>query len=470
MAINYTPMAVTTQSTATLAVGDYVARLNTALTANSAWTQVSNLTGVGSQAWNYMAWKNAASGSGLAQDWYLIAAYQGTNLQIYAAEQWSPTQVADVQTITINGAPTGGTYTLQGQNPNASGALFTFAALAYNATALTVQNALQLLYGSGNVLVSGNAGGPYTVTSAGIYAGYAAPLVVSASALTGGTTPNVTIAHTTVGNFPAQSSGLVQYNYAQSYLTTGGLPQAIFNSPAMPLWAATPTTGAPNNYFGGIFAPISSYSGFTNSVVTGITSNTSIYCHFLVYPDHVVLGIGSTASSVRYYYYGGMTSLVANPTVNDPFCVGQISLSLPITSSGSPATSWTRNPLVLTSQLGQNVPSYWSGGGAYITWAAATWAERPTALVANVFNQTAPYYDPLAGGYQLARPLLPQSANVNVQSNAVYMGFRAIPNNVLVSQNAPAGIAQGDTISYNGTSWLWLGVVSSMHVYVDTGS
>lgn len=102
--------------------------------------------------------------------------------------------VAEVQTVTIGGSPTGGTFTLafDGQ---------TTAGIVYNAAAAAVQTALQALstIGSGNVTVSGSAGGPYTVTFAGTLNNKDVPLLVgNAGGLTGGT-PTITIVETTIG-------------------------------------------------------------------------------------------------------------------------------------------------------------------------------------------------------------------------------------------------------------------------------
>jgi hypothetical protein len=95
----------------------------------------------------------------------------------------------EVQLVTITGAPTGGTFTLtfDGQ---------TTAAIAYNAAATAVQSALVALsnIGTGNVTVTGAAGGPYTVTFVGIYAGVNVPLMTgSATALVGGTAPAIVV-------------------------------------------------------------------------------------------------------------------------------------------------------------------------------------------------------------------------------------------------------------------------------------
>jgi len=101
----------------------------------------------------------------------------------------------EVQRVALSGAPTGGTFTLSfgGQ---------TTSAIAYNASAATVQSALQALssIGSGNVLVMGGSGGPWVVRFAGTLAGTdQAQLTANGSGLTGGTSPSVTVTTSSVG-------------------------------------------------------------------------------------------------------------------------------------------------------------------------------------------------------------------------------------------------------------------------------
>jgi len=108
----------------------------------------------------------------------------------------------EVQTITVTGAPTGGTFTLTWNGQ-------TTAAIAYNATAAVVQTALAALsnIGAGNVTVTGNAGGPYTVDFVGTLANTDVAQMTATASLTGGTTPGVTIATTTAGGADAGSDG-----------------------------------------------------------------------------------------------------------------------------------------------------------------------------------------------------------------------------------------------------------------------
>jgi hypothetical protein len=104
----------------------------------------------------------------------------------------------EVQTVTVTGGPTGGSFTLG--YPSLSGGFDVTAAIAYNATALTVQAALEAVVGTGNVTVAGGAGGPWTLTYANELAlmDVAQPVLIT-NGLTGGATPSVAMATTTAG-------------------------------------------------------------------------------------------------------------------------------------------------------------------------------------------------------------------------------------------------------------------------------
>ncbi|MGW5689794.1 phage tail tube protein [Streptomyces asiaticus] len=103
----------------------------------------------------------------------------------------------EVQTVTITGTPTGGTYTLtfSGQ---------TTGNIVYNATASAVQSALEALsnVNPGDVTCAGgpHPGTPITVTFGGQYAGAdVTQMTADSTSLTGGTTPTVTVSTTTPG-------------------------------------------------------------------------------------------------------------------------------------------------------------------------------------------------------------------------------------------------------------------------------
>ena len=149
--------------------------------------------------------------------------------------------VADVQTLSVAGAPTGGSFTLTfgGQ---------TTAAIPFNTTAVNVQGALTALssIGAGNVVC---AGGPLpassvTVTFAGRLApGAQQPIALGANNLTGGTNSTPAIAHTTTGETVADVQTLSIANSPTNgsfTLTFGGQTTTAipFNSTAAQVQAA----------------------------------------------------------------------------------------------------------------------------------------------------------------------------------------------------------------------------------------
>jgi hypothetical protein len=121
------------------------------------------------------------------QDRSLFDVYIGTN---HVAD--GP-DTAEVQTVTITGTPTGGTFTL-----TFSGR--TTDAIAYNATAATVQTALRNLpnVGAAGVTVTGGPG-PGTAWVVTFAATGDVPQMTATGSFTGGTTPAVAVTTTTAG-------------------------------------------------------------------------------------------------------------------------------------------------------------------------------------------------------------------------------------------------------------------------------
>ncbi len=108
----------------------------------------------------------------------------------------------EIQTLTVTGAPTGGTFTITWSGQ-------TTTALAYNATAAQVQAALEALsnIAPGDVVVTGNAGGPWTLTWGGTQLGENVAAPTTTETFTGGTTPDITIATTTGGDTATATDG-----------------------------------------------------------------------------------------------------------------------------------------------------------------------------------------------------------------------------------------------------------------------
>jgi hypothetical protein len=105
--------------------------------------------------------------------------------------------VNEVQTLTVTGTPTGGTFRLSFRGVQT-------AAIAFSATAAAIQAALEALstVGVGNVVCAGGPlpGSPVTITFQGTLAGQNQPMIAVASqAFTGGTTPAAAVAETTPG-------------------------------------------------------------------------------------------------------------------------------------------------------------------------------------------------------------------------------------------------------------------------------
>ncbi|WP_054812105.1 hypothetical protein [Nocardia arizonensis] len=91
------------------------------------------------------------------------------------------TPINETQIVTIQGTATAGTFKLSYLGEETG-------TIAYNAAASVVQAALVAILGTDNVTVSGSAGGPYTVTLQGDFAGEVNSLLVGdATGLTGAT-------------------------------------------------------------------------------------------------------------------------------------------------------------------------------------------------------------------------------------------------------------------------------------------
>ena len=119
--------------------------------------------------------------------------------------------VDEVQLVTITSSPSGGTFTLtySGQ---------TTSAIAYNASAATVDAALEALsnIGAGDVVVTGSAGGPWTVTFAtALAATNVAQMTGNGASLTGATTETLTAAT------PTASEGPNHWDTVENWIPSG---------------------------------------------------------------------------------------------------------------------------------------------------------------------------------------------------------------------------------------------------------
>jgi hypothetical protein len=123
-----------------------------------------------------------------------------------------------VQTVTLSGTPSSGTFTLTFNNA-------TTTPINYAAAASAVQSALEALstIGTGNVTVTGSAGGPYTVTFAGQLVNMFQPTLIPDSTLLVGGTAHVVA--TTPGETPSSTwLSIVEFETAPGGIS---LPPAL---------------------------------------------------------------------------------------------------------------------------------------------------------------------------------------------------------------------------------------------------
>ena len=113
----------------------------------------------------------------------------------------------EIQSVTLTGGPTGGTFTLTFGGDTTAG-------IAYNALPSQVQIALEALasIGAGNALVSGTTGAWIVQFTAALGQAAQSLLTKDATGLTGGTSPDVSIARVQAGSaFATISSGFALY-------------------------------------------------------------------------------------------------------------------------------------------------------------------------------------------------------------------------------------------------------------------
>lgn len=136
--------------------------------------------------------------------------------------------VDESQTVTINGGPTGGTFTLTFEGD-------TTAPIAFDALAAAVQSALEGLDNlePGDVTVTGAAGGPYSVLFADAL-GNVTQMTASGAGLTGGTSPTVTVAT------GAEGTSLTDIGYRAPQVGSDPTPNGI----SVELWTRAVMDGA----------------------------------------------------------------------------------------------------------------------------------------------------------------------------------------------------------------------------------
>lgn len=147
--------------------------------------------------------------------------------------KWATNPTNEVQTVTITGSPTGGTFTLSFGGVLAEDPTYV-PTLPYNASAAAVAAAIanlpyygpneDLLYvGASNVTVTGPSSGVYTVTFTGLLAGAIVPKLSAVAAFTGGTSPAIATAITTAAQPGLTPNGYIPSGTAIGKVTATGM-------------------------------------------------------------------------------------------------------------------------------------------------------------------------------------------------------------------------------------------------------
>lgn len=135
---------------------------------------------------------------------------------------------SEVQTVTVTGTPTGGSFTLTFTR---NGDAATTAPIAWNATAAAVEAALEALPNleTGDVAVGGGPGPgtPWPVAFAA-HLGNTTLMTDNDTGLTGGITPAVTVTTTTPGVDPAPAAGTWMYATGPVSVRLGEIVQLPF--------------------------------------------------------------------------------------------------------------------------------------------------------------------------------------------------------------------------------------------------
>ena len=217
----------------------------------------------------------------------------GQVLRISNLELAAP--VNAVQIVTIAGQSLGGTFTL-------SYGGYTTSSIAYNASASTVQTALRALtsIGSTNVAVTGNNGGPWTVTFQNTLGGQAITTMTITPSLTG-TSTSAGVQTTQIGSAEVDASTSVAlapitgriYNGVLSTIDASNTVGIQLLANTTPIQTALTAIGISSLIYDVQFSNVIYNLGATNALTpfafTAPTSNTTVT---LTDPNQTLLPYG----------------------------------------------------------------------------------------------------------------------------------------------------------------------------------
>lgn len=224
--------------------------------------------------------------------------------------------------------------------------------------------------------------------------------------------------------------------------TVGRFAPTIINSIRTP----DPATGA--------FAGSTTLQALTNVNNVFLAPRGAAVDYWLVVRDDALalgLQVGATQTAG---FAGAFDSRVDNSAVNDPLplAVGKIE----DTSTSATATNtW--------SSTRQPFPPAAGTTGLFTLWGPCASPDSATAPWAT--GQAFTTGDRLQAGKVTFQEIMVLHANGAVVSGTLRGKFKGMRR----LMNPPSGVAFGDTVTFNGTKWVYAGNVSSRSTWVDTG-
>lgn len=200
-----------------------------------------------------------------------------------------------------------------------------------------------------------------------------------------------------------------------------------------------------------------------NAYSPAITMNAGCEFFYVVYPDHFVFG---TSVMGYAHYFGAFTSLVYNAATTDPMPLTGTILQ-PTVNTNASGGGLTRMPGMgsLTSTY-LWLPSLPINYGSGSTGFAQTWASG------YIYACTVGYtvYDALQNNtLPMSESLLLHYGGLAASLQKTVGVLRGKYNSLRMMMTPPSGMVVGDTISYNGTHWMCVGVNTTVAAFADLG-
>jgi hypothetical protein len=329
-------------------------------TANATWASPGNITSSNnSDATNTIAANTTGSNLDATGFGFAIpatAAIAGIKVSV---ERGSNPGANAVQSITVTGNPSGGTFKLTGTppggSPRATVAINRNAAASGTGTPITVQAALEAVYGSGRVTCSGGPlmSAAVSCTFIGSYASMPVALMTSASSLTGGSSPKAVVTNITNGYTPALQDDTVQL------LKAGAIPGSETNQASAAIWGLPDTAiayGSTSDLWGTTWTPAdvnaANFGLRFAAQNTGSSSSTATVDYISITVTYIPAapGIGTSTTLTKQLNVGGSCTYL-NQAAHTPCTATDHTYATTVTT-----TSAANNPALVMPDVDFN---YW---------------------------------------------------------------------------------------------------------------